>query len=180
MVGKMKNTPARKRKKSAGSCGFTLLELVISIFLIAVVLGTILLLLSANLNVIERANEMMIANALAQYSLEEVKNIEFPPVYTDRQSDYGDRPESGGNYMPPESVDPANDGQERTPGGEAGSFMVKRYDFRYDAGGNFLDGSTSDETEKTAYHLVDIYVLKKNDRSVLLKNSVMISRDGLQ
>ncbi|MCM8761964.1 MAG: type II secretion system GspH family protein, partial [Candidatus Omnitrophica bacterium] len=56
-------------KEGRKAKGFTVLELVVAIFLIAIVIGTVLLIMSANLNIIDKANDILVANALAQYTI---------------------------------------------------------------------------------------------------------------
>jgi len=164
-----------KRVKSAG---FTMLELVVSIFLIAVVIGTVLLVMSANLNMIDKANDLLVANALKQYTFEDVFNIEFPPVYYDRQSRFGDRPISGTSYKTPDNINPRTDGGDWTPEEMQDKYIVRRYDFRYDGSGSFLDGTTQPDADITMKHRIDVYVLRKRDRSVILNDYIIISRDG--
>ena len=166
-------------QKSYTTTGFTLVEMVVAIFLIAVVLSGVLLLMAANLNVIDKANETMVANALLQYTLEEVRNIDFPPVHCDRQSSFGDRP-GNGTYKTPESINPVEDGNDWTPVEFSDRFIVKKYDFRYKWDGTFLDGTTANDTDNTMYHRVDVYILKRRGNSIILQNSAIISRDGTQ
>lgn len=161
--------------------GFTLIELVVSIFLIAVVLGTVLLLMAANLNIIAKANSIMIANALSQYALEDVRNIDLPPVYYDRQANFGDRVAGAtGMYKPPADVDPETEGKNWVMQEFEDEYILKKYDFRYDAAGEFLYDPTVSDTDLTMHHRVDVYVLDKQDNSVILNNSITVSRDGLQ
>jgi len=166
--------------------GFTILELVVSIFLIAIVLGGVLLLMAANLNVLDKANEIMVANALAQYATEDVRNIDFPPVYHDRQDRFGDRPVRDNPSPPPlyvfkepGDISSADDGGDWTPAEFQDKYIVRRYDFRYDASGEFLQDTTAGDTDVAMKHRVDIYVLKKNDNSLILKDSIILSRDGM-
>ena len=161
--------------------GFTILEMVVAIFLIAIVLGTVLLLMAANLNVLDKANDLLVANALAQYTFEDVRNIDFPPVYYDRQGRFGDRPVSNlpPIYKLPAEVDPVTDGGDWTPKEFQDKYVVRRYDFRYRTDGSFLDGITIPDTDITMIHQVDVYVLRKKDNSTVLKDSIVISRDGL-
>jgi len=170
--------------KGVKNAGFTMLELVVSIFLIAVVIGTVLLVMSANLNVIDKANDLLVANALAQYTLEDVSNIEFPPVYYDRQSSFGDRiiinPPSS-TYKKPEEVnetDLKTQGNDWTPEEMQDKYIVRRYDFRYDGSGALLSDATQPDTDRTMKHRVDVYVLRKRDKSVILNDYIIISRDG--
>jgi len=162
--------------------GFTILEMVVAIFLIAIVLGTVLLLMAANLNVLDKANDLLVANALAQYTFEDVRNIDFPPVYYDRQSYFGDRPVNTTPpplYRSPADVNPATDSGDWTPKEFQDKYVVRRYDFRYRTDGSFLDGITIPDTDITMIHQVDVYVLRKKDNSTVLKDSIFISRDGL-
>lgn len=166
-------------KKLFWKRGFSLLEIIVAIFLIAIVLATILMLMSANMNVISKANELMIANAIAQYTIEDVKNIEFPPVYYDRQASFGDRP-GNGSYKSPNEVDPKEEGNNWVPSGFEKDFIVRKYDFRYSGDNSFFDGSTENDTDLAMYHQVDIYILRKNDKYTVSKNSIIISRDGME
>jgi len=165
--------------KGVKNAGFTMLELVVSIFLIAVVIGTVLLVMSANLNIIDKANDLLVANALAQYTLEDVSNIEFPPVYYDRQSRFGDRiinPSPPPTYKGPDEIDPTTDGGDWTPAEMQDKYIVRRYDFRYDGSGNLLSDAT--DPDSAMKHRIDVYVLRKRDKSVILKDYIIISRDG--
>lgn len=171
----------RKRKGSSQKKGFTLLELVVAIFLIAVVIGTALLIIAANLNIIDKANDILVANALAQYTIEDVKNIEFPPVYYDRQASFGDRPLKDSNtYKGPDEVDPLTDGGDWTPDELQDRYIVRRYNFRYDGSVNLLTDATQPDTERTMSHRIDVYVLRKRDKALILNNYILISRDGIQ
>lgn len=68
--------------------GFSVLELVVSIFLLTVVIGTGILIIAGNLNIIKKSNETLIAAAIAQYHIELARTIDFPPVCSDRQSEF--------------------------------------------------------------------------------------------
>ena len=169
--------------KGVKSAGFTMLELVVSIFLIAVVIGTVLLVMSANLNIIDKANDLLVANALKQYTFEDVFNIEFPPVYYDRQSRFGDRiinPSPPPTYKGPDEIDPTTDGGDWTPEEMQDKYIVRRYDFRYDGSGSFLSDATQSDTDSAMKHRIDVYVLRKRDKSVILNDYIIISRDGQQ
>ena len=155
--------------------GFSLLEMIVAIFLIAVVIGTVLLLMAANLNVISKANEIMISNALAQYSIEEVKNIEFPPVYSDRQDYFGDEigyeteidltnPDPDANFTPPEFAD---------------KFEVRRYVIGYNSSGNIIADFDNTKYDNAMLLKVIVYVLRKKDNKVISKREIFISRNGL-
>lgn len=161
--------------------GFTILELVVAIFLIAIVLGTALFLMASNLNVIDKANDLLVANALKQYTFEDVRNIDFPPVYYDRQSYFGDRiiDTSTTLYKAPETIVPADDGNDWTPPELQDKYIVRKYDFRYDNAGTPLDDPINPDTDLTMMHRVDVYVLKRKDNSLILTDSLFISRDGM-
>lgn len=174
--------------------GFTILELVIAIFLLAVVIGTALLIMASNLNVIDKSNDIVVANALIQHTVEDIYNIEYPPVYYDRQDDFGDRPtvvisnptpppDDIEVYKGPEDIDLLTDGDDHMPADFPdeikNKYILKKYDFRYNADGVFLSVAGVDDTDETAKHRIDIYVLRKNDKAVLLEEHILISRDGL-
>lgn len=160
--------------------GFTILELVVAIFLIAVIIGTALLIMAANLNVIDKSNDIMVANALIQYTVEDIYNIEFPPVYYDRQASFGDRVlKDSSTYKSPDEIDPVEDGNDWTPEEMQSKYIVRRYDFRYDGSGTLLSDTTQPDTDRTMNHRIDIYVLRKRDKSIIGKDSIIISRDGL-
>ncbi|MGI6595248.1 MAG: type II secretion system protein [Candidatus Ratteibacteria bacterium] len=170
--------------------GFTILELVIAIFLLAVVIGTALLIMASNLNVIDKSNDIVVANALIQHTVEDIYNIEYPPVYYDRQGDFGDRPAISNPtpppdkvYIRPEEVNLLDDGTDMMPPDFPdeikNKYILKKYDFRYNADGDFLSNADVDDTDETAKHRIDIYVLRKSDKAVLLEEHILISRDGL-
>lgn len=158
--------------------GFTLLELVVAIFLMAIVIAGGLLLLASNLNVMKKANELTIARAIAEYMIEEVHNIDFPPVYYDNSSKFGDRPANGNLYKGPGEVNPVSDGNDYTPEIYKKDFITKKYDFRYDGLRNFLSDATDSDTDKTFLHQIDIYVLRRKDKNIILKTTTYITRDG--
>lgn len=174
------NPPIPPLCKGGMKRGFTILELVVAIFLIAIVLGTVLLLMSANLNVLDKANDLLVANALKQYTFEDVRNIDFPPVYYDRQSYFGDRIiDASTLYKTPAVILPADDGNDWTPLELQDKYIVRKYDFRYDNAGTLLNDPTVSDTDLTMMHRVDVYVLRRKDDSVILTDSLFISRDGL-
>jgi prepilin-type N-terminal cleavage/methylation domain-containing protein len=160
--------------------GLTLIEVVVAIFLVAGVIATGLLLLSGNLNVIKKANELTIANALMQYSIEEVKNIDFPPVYYDRlkdQTTYGkiaDEVETDSlyyiNYNPPVYTD-------FTPEQYKTDYRIIRFVRGYDGSGQILDPPINYDNAMALEFI--IYVLRKRGNQILLKQTIYRSRDGL-
>ncbi|MCM8818302.1 MAG: type II secretion system GspH family protein [Candidatus Omnitrophica bacterium] len=162
--------------------GLTLIEVVVAIFLMAIVIAAGILLLGINLNVIKKANELTIATALMQYTIEDIKNIDFPPIYYDTQYKFGDRPHNGSFYKQPEEIDPKIDGNDWTPDYYKNDFIVKRFDFRYAPNGDFILNVSYDskqDTDLTARHRVDIYILRRRDKYILLKKPIYRTRDGL-
>ena len=160
--------------------GLTLIEVVVAIFLVAGVIATGLLLLSGNLNVIKKANELTIANALMQYSIEEVKNIDFPPVYYDRlknQTTYGkiadEITEDSLLYIdsnPPVYTD-------FTPEQYKADYRIIRFVRGYDGSGQILVPPINYDNAMALEFIV--YVLRKRGNQVLLKQTIYRSRDGL-
>jgi len=149
--------------------GFSIIELVIAIFLIAIVIGAVLLLMAANLNVVQKSNEIMVANALAQYSVEEMKNIEFPPVYRDRQDELGQETNSGFTV---------GSGEDFTPPLFADSFKVERYVIGYDAAGEIASFDAGKYDEASTLR-VEIYVLRGKDDHVLSHTTAFFARNGM-
>jgi prepilin-type N-terminal cleavage/methylation domain-containing protein len=160
--------------------GLTLIEVVIAIFLLAVVVATGLLLLSGNLNVLKKANELTIANALMQYSIEEVKNIDFPPVYYDRlkdQTTYGkiaDEVETDSLYYINNNPTVYTD---FTPEQYKADYRVIRFVRGYDGSGQILVPPINYDNAMALEFIV--YVLRKRGNQVLLKQTIYRSRDGL-
>jgi prepilin-type N-terminal cleavage/methylation domain-containing protein len=160
--------------------GLTLIEVVIAIFLLAVVVATGLLLLSGNLNVLKKANELTIANALMQYSIEEVKNIDFPPVYYDRlknQNIYGkiaDEVETDSLYYINNNPTVYTD---FTPEQYKADYRVIRFVRGYDGSGQILVPPINYDNAMALEFIV--YVLRKRGNKILLKQTIYRSRDGL-
>ncbi|HOV22475.1 MAG TPA: type II secretion system protein [bacterium] len=162
--------------------GFTLLEMVISIFLIAIVIGIVLLLMSSNMNVVNKANEIMIANALSQYSIEEVKNFEFPPVYSDRWGEQ--KPEEYGKIV--DEIEDENSinigtGTDFTPPEFQDRFKIERYVIGYgnDTSTPLSNWATSPDYDKAMGLRVIVYVLRRKGNAVLSRREIYISRNGL-
>ncbi|MGC8977339.1 MAG: type IV pilus modification PilV family protein [Candidatus Ratteibacteria bacterium] len=152
--------------------GLTLIEVVISIFLIAAVIATGLLILSGNLNVIKKANELTIANALLQYSIEEIKNIDFPPVYYDRQNEFGDEVET-------ESIIDVNLYTDFTPDFYKNDYRIIRFVQGIDSSGNIIQNFNNTMYDNAMALKITIYILRRRGNQVLLKSIVYRSRDGL-
>ena len=165
--------------------GFTLIEMVISIFLIAIVIGIVLLLMSSNMNVVNKANEIMIANALSQYSIEEVKNFEFPPVYSDRWKEQTTGREYGKivDEIEDENSIDIGTGTDFTPPEFQDRFKIERYVIGYDNLGNPIENWGNPvnyaDYDKAMGLRVIVYVLRKKGNTVLSRREIYISRNGL-
>lgn len=151
--------------------GFSILELVVSMFLLALVIAGVLLLMAANLSIIQRANERMIATALAMYQIESVKNIDFPPVYYDIQNRFGEST----IYQP----DPGTGRLDFTPREFQEKFKVERYVIAYATDGTQVNTSLPDYYDRAMLMEIPVYVIRKRDNRVILKTTTLISRNGL-
>ncbi len=74
--------------KRIKNSGFSLLEMVIAMVIIALVIAFSLALMGDGMRRVVKANELLTATALAQYEIDRVKNIAFPPTTDDRQGEY--------------------------------------------------------------------------------------------
>ncbi|MCM8768583.1 MAG: type II secretion system GspH family protein [Candidatus Omnitrophica bacterium] len=153
--------------------GFSLLELVISIFLVALVIAGTLLLLAANLMLIQKAQERVLATAVAQGQAELVKGIDFPPIYYDLEDDFGEetdienpQPGAGTDYSEEEYRD---------------KFKVYRYVVGYDASGRVVEATLSKEDyyDRAVLLKVYIYVLRRKNNYPVLSTVVFVSKNGL-
>jgi len=146
--------------------GFSILELVVAMFLLTIVVGTGLLIIAGNLNVMQKANEMLLASAVAQYYVESVKTIDFPPVYADRQSDYPKKMNEEDTLLDTQYLVPSPDP----------SFKVYMGCVWYK-----YDGSeaTNTETELVALRKVKIEVRRAKDNYLLFSMPVFITRNGI-
>ncbi len=153
--------------------GFSLLELVVAVFLIALVIASTLLIIAANLNIIMKANERMISTTLAMYQIETVKNIDFPPIYYDTQDNFGHET----------TVDPPTPGYcaaaDFTPPEFATKLRVERYVYAYDESGAMdtaFDNTRYDRAQKLK---ILTYIIRKKGNYVLLQITTWVSRNGL-
>jgi prepilin-type N-terminal cleavage/methylation domain-containing protein len=155
---------ARKRTRcGVGHQGFSMVELIVSIFILAVVIGTGMVIIAANLNLMQKSNEMMVAAALAQYQAEIVRNIEFPPVYHDRQSWFPAKVDDAQALPSIPSPDP--------------SFIVRTGSVWYGADGQA--NLTATDTDRVMMRKVKIEVRRRRDFSLLYYLPVFIPRNGL-
>lgn len=144
--------------------GFSILELVVAIFLITIVIGTGLLIIAANLNLMEKSNQILLASAVAQYYIESVKTIDFPPVCADRQSDYPKKINE--NAVMDASYEVLN----------TDLYKVYMGCVWYGANGEEL---TSNDTDRVVMRKVKIEVRRKKDNFPLFAMPVFIVRNGM-
>jgi len=71
--------------------GFSLLEMVVAIFLIAIVLAFSLAVMGRGMGVSAKSNDLTVATAITEEEMERIKNIPFPPTTIDRQDAYVDK-----------------------------------------------------------------------------------------
>lgn len=142
--------------------GLTILELVVAIFLITVAVGTGLLIIAGNLNVMQKSNEMLIASAIAQYHIELVKTIDFPPVYSDRQSEFPKKISEGDNLSVESSIIP--------------DFKVYMGCVWYKADGT--EASVT-ETDKVMLRKIKIEVRRSKDNYPIISMPIFITRNGV-
>ncbi|MCX8082991.1 MAG: hypothetical protein N3D17_06330, partial [bacterium] len=81
-------------------------------------------------------------------------------------------------YKGPDEINAIVDGKDWTPPEMQNKYIVRRYDFWYDGSNNFLSDCTAPDS--AMMHRIDIYVLKKKDKSIIARDSVIVSRDGIQ
>jgi prepilin-type N-terminal cleavage/methylation domain-containing protein len=173
----MENTMVKHTTHS--SSGFSLLEVVVAIFLIAIILGSALLVIASHMRVAEKANSIMIATALAQYTIEEMRNIDFPPVYG-----YGDTTQDGyasklqhiGHYPLLETDPPYLAGPNLAPPEFSDKYLLLREIFAYDANGTFLSPPVWTDINATDTYLwqatllkIHISIYKKHGKALLLR-----------
>ncbi|HPO52722.1 MAG TPA: prepilin-type N-terminal cleavage/methylation domain-containing protein [bacterium] len=145
--------------------GFSILELVVAMFLLTIVVGTGLLIIAGNLNVMQKANEMLLASAVAQYCAESVKTIDFPPVYADRQLDFPKKISENAPLTSSYQV-PAPDP----------SFRVYMGCVWYKSDGS---EATDNETDLVVLRKVKIEVRRPKDNYLLFSMPVFITRNGM-
>jgi prepilin-type N-terminal cleavage/methylation domain-containing protein len=166
--------------------GFSLLELVVAIFLLAITLGVGILIIAQHLNVIKKANEIMIATTLTQYAIEDARNMDFPPVYYDRLLSEITSPYGSAEFV---SVVPSNPssspGRNMTPPGFQNNYIVYRYIIAYNSSGvsfqltsaNYDNGSSP--AGPTNLQII-VYVLRAaNPSYIILTTTTYMSRNGL-
>jgi len=145
--------------------GFSILELVVAIFLITIVVGTGLLIIAGNLNVMKKSNEMLIAAAVAQYHIEIVKTIDFPPVCSDRLSDFPKKITDSADFdtsCQVNSFDP--------------NFKVYMGCVWYKNDGT---EATTTETDLTVLRKMKIEVRRSKDDYKLISMPVFITKNGI-
>ncbi len=145
--------------------GFSILELVVAIFLITIVAGTGLLIIAANLNLVKRSNEILIASTILQYYTEKVKAIDFPPVCADRQIDFPQKISESDDFTSSYEVDSFNPDLKIY----MGCVWYKN------------DGSeaTENETELVVLRKIKIEARRSKDGYKLISMPIWIVRNGI-
>ena len=156
------------------SRGFSLLELTIAIFIVAIVLGTVLLVIASNLGVVHRANEMMISSTLLQYQSEVTKNIEFPPVYVDRQDDFGTETRVE-NPLP----GPGTTATDYAPSTYSANYRAYRYVTSFTADGKVDTMFDSTRYDSACMLKLSLFVMRKKDPAVVGQKIIYVSRSRL-
>ena len=127
--------------------------MVIAMFIIAIVIAFSLALMGDGMRRVVKANELLTATALAQYEVDRVKNIAFPPTTDDRQDEYAKA----------KALCPYNSNYE-----------VEVNSIPYDKDG--LNGTVSDDDAMIRKITVDIY--RKKDDAKMVTLTTYISRNG--
>jgi len=146
--------------------GFSILELVVAMFLLTIVVGTGILIIAGNLNIMQKSNEILLAAAVAQYYAESLDLIDFPPVYFDRQTDYPKKIS--------ETEPLTTSYQVKSPDP---NFKVYSGCVWYSASGN--DDLTEIDTDKVALRKIRIEVRRAKDGYVLIKQPIFTTRNGI-
>ena len=148
--------------------GFTLLEMVIAIFIIAVVLAFSLIAMGKGMGLSAKSSDMAIATAIAEQEMARVKNIPFPPTTVDRPGDFSNR----GDTDPPvpltyfDAYPPYNN-----------DFQVSVSNDSYDAAvipTLLLDANH----DNTMLRKITINVYRKRDNAKLVTLYTYIARNG--
>ncbi|MCK4437327.1 type II secretion system protein [bacterium] len=139
-----------------GDSGFTLLEMVIAMSIIAIVLAFSLMLMGDGMRKAVKANTIVTAAALAQYEIDRVKNIAFPPTTDDRQDEFNDTDQDPYPYDSDYRVEVLNDS--------------------YDAGGSGPISDTSYDATMIREITVNVYKTGSSDPLVTL--TTYVARNG--
>jgi len=158
-----------KKNKMTAQAGFSILELVVSIFILAVVIGTGMLLIAANLNLMTKSNDIMIATALAQYESENIRNIDFPPVYSDRTADtpIGDYPPRISDSQPP----------SYNAGSPNANYKILVGCVWFGGQGQEITDSTN--TDSVVLRKVKIEIRRTRDNALIYYLPLFITRNGM-
>ncbi len=115
----------------------------------------------------QKSSEILLASAVAQFHIESIRAIDFPPVYSDRQSDF------------PKKISDDSAFDTDT------SYMVNSFDPSFKVYMACVwyknDGSEagSDEIDKVVLRKVKIEVKRSKDDYPLIKMPVFITRNGI-
>jgi hypothetical protein len=143
------------------------------------IFATGFLIISGNLNITKKAILLTIGNSLMQYSIEEIKNIDFPPIYYDKLKNSKVADESETDIISLQNIDSYTD---FTPEKYKPDYRIIRLVQAYDISGNLILPTPDDVSyyyDTAMYLKFTIYILRKRDNQVLLKETIYRVRDGL-
>ena len=153
--------------------GFSLLEMIIAVFIIALVIGFSLFLMGTGLQITKKSNEMILSASIAQYEIDYAKNIPFPPTTFDRQADFSADPRDGTN--------PATDSWFINESYSKDLELWVGHRYFYSTGLLIPDDGFGQPTggyDMVALIELTVRVRRKRDDTLLLKTSTYIARNG--
>ena len=122
-------------------------------FIIAIVIAFSLALMGDGMRRVVKANELLTATALAQYEVDRVKNISFPPTTEDRQDEYEKTPKVDCPYNKDFQVEVVNEGYKS-------------------------DGTSAATDDETAIRKITVDIYRKKDDAKMVTLTTYISRNG--
>ena len=126
--------------------------MVIAMFIIAIVIAFSLALMGDGMRRAVKANELLTATALAQYEVDRVKNISFPPTTEDRQDEYA-KAKADCPYNKNFQVEVVNEGYKS-------------------------DGTSPATDDETAIRKITVDIYRKKDDAKMVTLTTYISRNG--
>ena len=150
--------------------GFSLLEMIIAISIIAVVIAFSLVAMGTGLQLTKKTEALILATSIAQYEIDYARNIPFPPTTNDRQSEFTSSPRDGTD--PPDSGKWC-DGDIICNGTNYKDLEFQVACIRYDK-----DGVSTSSDNETMLRKIKVFVRRKSDEQIILTTSTYISRNG--
>jgi len=154
--------------KRIKNSGFSLLEMIIAMSIIAIVIAFSLALMGDGMRRVVKANELLTATALAQYEVDRVKNIAFPPTTIDKLADRDEYAKKKGNIS------------------YNANFQVEVKDFLYDRNGSYIvtcdDPAvppTQAQYDDTMIRKITVDIYRKKDDAKIVTLTTYISRNGV-